>query len=388
MLIICEPQCSGFEHAEFNAALVAAFRAGFPSEQILFLAEKEHWGIVRDKLAVHGVGGVDSEIISVPPRSCPSRNRYLLDLSLMRRVFARAAVLGVTRLIFCSVSAPGLLAVKLNLAGNRKVHCVVVPHGILEEAVRRPLLAVLRRPLMFRYALAVANCNRLRYLVLGEPLRDELLRHLPRLGAVVCSIDHPYFFNDLPATTSTVGRTVRFGFLGVGAVNKGILNMAAIARVVCSEQVCSSAEFWLVGHPENVQVKDSLTAAGVNMTSLDGPLGRDAFEGTLASLHYALFPCDSGSYALRASGTFLDALSRGIPVIAMRTPLFSYYFERLGDIGYLCDSIDGFTNCIRALAVQHPSDRYDRQRKTILNGRDIFAPASVGKQLAHFWQEW
>jgi len=42
MIIICEPQCIGFEHAEFNAALLSVIKHAFPDEEIMFVAEKEH----------------------------------------------------------------------------------------------------------------------------------------------------------------------------------------------------------------------------------------------------------------------------------------------------------------------------------------------------------
>lgn len=388
MLIICEPQCVGFEHAEFNAALVAAFREGFPSERVLFLAEKEHGGIVGDKLAAHGVSGVEVEALAVPPRNCPARRRYPLEFALMRGIFARAADMGAAQLVFSSITAPGLMAVKLNLALRRNMRCVVVSHGILEEAVRRPLREVLRRPLMFRYALAAADSGRLRYLVLGEPLRDELLRHLPRLRESVWAIEHPYFFRDAAVPSPCGTGPVRFGFLGVGAVNKGILNMSAVSAAVRSERGEGGVEFLLVGHPENAAIGASLDAAGVKMTSRDLPLARDAYESALASLHYALFPCDAGSYALRASGTFLDALSGGIPIVAVRTPFFSHYFERMGDIGYLCDGIEELKELVLSLAAGQQFDRHDRQRNAIVAGRELFSPASVGKSLAQLQRRW
>ena len=42
MIIICEPQCIGFEHVEFNAALITLIQYAYPNKKILFLSESEH----------------------------------------------------------------------------------------------------------------------------------------------------------------------------------------------------------------------------------------------------------------------------------------------------------------------------------------------------------
>ena len=57
-IILCEPQCLGFEHASFNAALLQTVLAAFPAAKVVFMAEKAHLACVREKLA-EATGSLD-----------------------------------------------------------------------------------------------------------------------------------------------------------------------------------------------------------------------------------------------------------------------------------------------------------------------------------------
>ena len=52
---------------------------------------------------------------------------------------------------------------------------------------------------------------------------------------------------------------------------------------------------------------------------------------------------------LVASATFLDALSYVKPGIYLRNPYVEYYFEQMGDIGYLCDSYEEMREVVLAI---------------------------------------
>ena len=52
-IVVCEPQCFDFEHAEFNAALLAAVTLAFPDARVLFVAEPAHLEWVRSALAAN-----------------------------------------------------------------------------------------------------------------------------------------------------------------------------------------------------------------------------------------------------------------------------------------------------------------------------------------------
>ena len=97
------------------------------------------------------------------------------------------------------------------------------------------------------------------------------------------------------------------------------------------------------------------------------------------------YPGKYSSYAgpvtgLVASASFLDSISFIKPGIFLKNPYIDFYFERIGDIGYLCDTPDEMRALILSLVREFPAERYRQQQVNILHGRQIFEPPRVADQ--------
>jgi len=114
-------------------------------------------------------------------------------------------------------------------------------------------------------------------------------------------------------------------------------------------------------------------------------IARADYERELARLDYVVFLYPPGSYTLTASGALLDALSLGKPVIALRNPYFEHCFSLLGDIGYLCGSVDELRDLMIGLVRVPPVDRHARQQAAVAAGRRLLAPESVAATFAANW---
>ena len=92
-----------------------------------------------------------------------------------------------------------------------------------------------------------------------------------------------------------------------------------------------------------------------------------------------LFLYDKESYKLTASGAILEAIWNQKPIIALHNYYFDYIFEKFGNLGFLCDSIDELVDKINEIAL----DRMvltcfsDNLRKA----KDALLPQNVKKQL-------
>ena len=76
--ILCEPQCWGFEHAPFNAALLDTVLLAYPDSPVLFAGEREHVERVRQALGKYDAKSlqrVEWQVISIPPRHLGGRHR-------------------------------------------------------------------------------------------------------------------------------------------------------------------------------------------------------------------------------------------------------------------------------------------------------------------------
>ena len=67
MIVICEPQFWGFQHATVNAALIGTVAEAFQEEELLFLAEAAHIRYVKNILDAHSVV-VRYRETAIPPR--------------------------------------------------------------------------------------------------------------------------------------------------------------------------------------------------------------------------------------------------------------------------------------------------------------------------------
>jgi hypothetical protein len=383
MIVICEPQCVGFEHVEVNAALIAAVKCAFPQEEILFLAEKEHRELVSGMLDDHRVK-IQSREIGVPPRLRSNFRRLPRELLLCKNVFDIARSNAANKVLFLSLTSPTLISIKVLLRFFNEIECVAIPHNILNTIKNRPSRVPTETPFWFRFWLSFGNTKRLRYLVLSPYIKERLSILLPKIGEYVRSVDLPYFFDAEKDSQRFNRDLIRFGAFGVAAHSKGTDIFFAMAKEILYSHTPSVPEFVVVGHVTDKTI-GGLQGDSVIVESPDVPLSREDFETRAKSVDYVLFLNRPDAYDLVVSGSLMDAFSYLRPIIALKQPLFEYYFKTMGDIGYLCESYEEIKELILSILANKPNERYRVQRFNILNGREQFSPMVVGPQLATLW---
>jgi hypothetical protein len=382
MIVICEPQCVGFEHVEVNAALIAAMRCALPQEEILFLAEKEHLELVSGVLDDHRVK-IQSREIGVPPRFLDFR-RLPRELLLCKNVFDIAHSNAANKILFTSITSPTLISIKVLLRFFNEIECVAIPHNILNTITKRPSLVPTETLFWFRFWLSFGNTKRLRYLVPSPYIKERLSILLPKIGEFVRSVDLPYFFDAGKDSRHLNRDPIRFGVFGAATRNKGADVFFALAQEILRSHVRFVPEFVLVGHIVDKTI-GGLQEDSVIVGSSDLPLSREDFETRAKSVDYVLFFNRPDAYDLVVSGSLMDAFSYVRPIIALKQPLFEYYFETMGDIGYLCESYEEIKERILSILANKPNERYRVQQCNILNGREQFSPMVVSSQLATLW---
>lgn len=377
MILVVEPQCPGAEHALVNAALLAVLREAFPADALVFWGEAGQVAEVGRELEERGIGGVKARAIAIPPRQLGNVPRTVPEFALAFEAFRTAAVQGARRLVFSSVTGPGLWAMKACSRAFPAVQAVAIPHSILDSIAHPPRRGLLGLPFWFRPALALANHPRLRYLLLSPAIATQLARELPRVAPFADAIDLPYFFGPPSGRTLSAEGPIRFGFLGVGRLERGIDAFFRLADTLRE----SGARFVLAGSlTEPLDVPPNVEIAGRGAM-----LDRPAFEALLRTLDYAVFPHPPGSTPLKASGSLFDALSAGLPVLAVRNPFFAHYFDRLGEIGTLCEDEDALRGVLASIASTPPVESHARMRRTILASCETLQPRSLAATLLEIW---
>ena len=167
----------------------------------------------------------------------------------------------------------------------------------------------------------------------------------------------------------------------MGRKLKGIDLFFKLAQEVQNE--IQNSKFIVIGHIlEGSYIKNNSTY----IPSPKLPLKQEKYDEYIKDIDYAIFLYKENNYKLTASATLFDAFSHLKPIIGLRNPYLEYYFEKMGDIGYLCDSYEEIKKLIIDIINQQPNERYMNQQKNILEGRNQFRLDKLAKKIRDEWK--
>jgi hypothetical protein len=380
-ILLCEPQCEGFMHSRYNAALIETVSLARPGAQILFLGERAHVAAVQDELTCaesKHMERVSWHETTLPGGDDSLHRRLRGEFAGLAALFDLAADRGARLVILCSVSDSGLLALKTTIALRRiKRPTIVIPHGTLSALAGSQSERYWRRLTSFRQVLRLPHPKTLHYIALSESIHGFVVQFMPKAARHFSPLDLCYFWDAHETRPVENPKPVRFGYFGVNGKNKGFDTFHQLA--VETRQAVSDTEFVMVGFvrspDECTKYQEAIASVGAQ------PLHRDEFASRAASITYAVWTGNPGHYRLTASASFLDVLSHVKPGVYLRNPYIEHYFDKMGDIGYLCDSRDEMRDLLRSLATEFPAERYARQCEHIIRGRSVFEPATLAPKL-------
>ena len=383
-VILCEPQCFGFEHSSFNAALLYTVLLAYPDAQVTFMGEREHLVWVRQVLtreAEVDEGRVKWQEIVIPRRELSPRKLLGSELTWCRYVLRVASTHHIRFLILCSITSIGLFFLKVLMhLKDRRVPILVIPHGVLNSISDRQPRKPWRWLFSLRQVLRLPHPKRLRFIALSESIYRALLEVLPKVASNFQTLDIPCFWTHNNTSIDIgCGQIVRFGYLGVSAKG-GFDIFSRLAAEIQREVSQKPCEFVMVGflnQPGSYPVSDQDAVKGVSYT----PLSVEEYARRASSLTYAVVTASRKKHNFVASNSFLDALSYVKPGIYLRNPYIEYCFRKMGDIGYLCHSYQEMRSVILSILKEFPLARYQQQCENILQGRKMFEPQVLAPKL-------
>jgi hypothetical protein len=385
-IVLCEPQCWGLEHAHFNASLLATALLAYPVQPVVFMGEKGHLNSVRDVLGEFEptlIRRVEWRELKIPVRQTYGWSRLPRELPWVRAVFRVVSGGSKGRVVLCSITSTGLVALKLVKYLNRAtVPVLAVMHGVLKTAFDKRSLRPSSWLVNMRDAMVLPHPRNLRYVTLGASLLRSLRAAAPRTARHFVSLELPYLMHDLPdeeaAGTRRKPEVIRFGFLGFANAVKRFDLFARLADETRARLPGAPAEFTLVGQLINEHDASRFPL----VTGLVAhPLTPDEYERRASALTYVVSTADPVHYRLLGSATFLDSLAFGKPGIFVRTPFLEFYFSEMGDIGYLCDSYEELLETILGIVREFPEQRYREQCRNIRKHREHFSPHQLAPQM-------
>lgn len=335
-MIIFEPQCIGFAHAKVNAAYILLYSKAFPVDPIEFYGEVDHVDLVKKELSTHTIN------ITYFPIEIP--NTRLSYLARLIREFKNAfnillkAKRSRSNVLLLSITSSTLLATKI-LGYGAKQNIYIVVHGVLETIIEKPV-GFLRKVFWFRNYFTNLNSQNIKYILLGNYIRNNVLALLPTLANYTCSLELPYdLVRPVECGERKIPERIIFASAGVATTAKGSHLFFNLAQDVMQNYKMTNVEFCYIGHFVDEGMNEFVNDC-VDVPSKDYPLEKVAYETHFLSADFLVFFYPKDAYKLTFSGVFLDAVKFEKPIIAIRNDFFSYYFDKYGDLGWLCDDYE------------------------------------------------
>jgi hypothetical protein len=365
-IALVEPQMEGIFHAPFNAALLHAVRLAYPEAAVSFRAFSGHARVVRGILDEHAPGLAERVEWRTLPFAAggPLIARWRRSGPTIRTLLDRRE-----RLLFCSISRMQLLHLKRAMRQGDQVRAVL--HGDLDQIERPPRASLPMRPFTLERVLLRPHPAGLRYLLLGESIRAHLPERFSVLRANAQVIDHPYHFLPLRATAA---RTPVFGIFG--NCGDGRL-LEEVARAVKAADPAILIR--LVGFLSDREAVERLRPLVEDVGDL--PIPRESFLRRAEEITHALWLAPTGSFRLRASGTFFDALAHGTPLIYTANPYIDQYLSGTWTAGVRCASIEDIVRAVLEVVGTYTPVAYFAQRETLADLRARFSPTALARSL-------
>ena len=375
-IIVVELQCCGIEHAMCNAALIYTIYLTSLFKRISFFAEKEHLDYVKNELRNLGIVNlIDCFVINIPNRKLIGYKRLLIEVIICNHLYSLASGQKGTKMIFCSATGTCLFAIKvLMLLKYRRTYTLVTIHSYLSTLLKKQNW---KSFLCLKNVLSIPHPANLYLIALSESIMQNIQKLKLKNNTKWKVLPLAYFWTTENSLIELPVHEYKFCFLGTGGADKGLLTFCNLADDISIS--CFNAKFVVAGFYSGDVNKKPFSEYIPAISNY--PLEKGVYNKIVANSNYVVSTSNPEHYKLTASATFLDALSFLKPGIYLKNDYIEYWFKKLGDIGYLCDTYDDIVLTIRSIVSNFPEKKYRNQIENIRKGRVIFEPKYLSKEL-------
>lgn len=376
MIIVAELAFNDGGHVPFNAGLLAVVRKAFPREQLTFFGGPAHIGELKKQMGEFLAESINWKEMRILPQDASYSSRLLGEIKILRILLQMFPKESTGPLLLTSARPATLVALKwVKLFRLKDIRTQIVLHGHLSGVTGKRYRHPVRRFQDMRTALTLPGNGNLQYLVLEENLRDVLLQRLPVLGGKVEVLDHPLPPNETEANPNQLSTPIRFGFLGLANEAKGFPVFLKLAEDITGKYR-DQAEFHAIGRLSSEENHFWRTDALTTKPGVERLSRVDYIHG-VEQLHFIVLPHQGSLYELNSSGTLLDALAWGKPLIARNISIFGNFFAKHGDVGYLFSTDRELKEIVEDIMEKAERAHYDEQVSNIQKAKESRSPETL-----------
>ncbi len=320
-----------FMHHPFNEAYLRVLRAAFPRDHIAFHADAGHIARLRDRLA-------DETNISF---HATARLAAPKGWSLHNPVIGRRAALDVWgRMRRASGGGDLRLAALLGFDANlisvlrRMWHGRAPLHLIAHNQVAASVRWRSRNPLVRGFDLIAGMRQALpapfKVIALELGIAEAMAALAPAWRANLATLEHPILVSEW-VDAAEPAAVLNIGFLGHASRSKGFDVFLDIARQFAGPAM----RFHAIGlaAPEALEMDLAPLARPPSRESVPRP----DYVAAMGAMDFICLPLNE-TYRYVASGSVIDAVAAGTPVMALRTDSMTAIAAKYGDIGPVADN--------------------------------------------------
>jgi hypothetical protein len=345
MIIVADFYRIGNEHVPVNAGLLYMISKEYEQMSVSFFGDQKHINAIRAFWAENDMN-VNNVVFREHTGSSENNrgirmvlSRILFEVNALRKLSAKLKTEKNVTVFFLSISSVAAIFQKRFFFQEARV--INTMHGDVEftrlnnDFTRNFLGRCLRQAFKMKR-------QRVKYLVLDEVIKNNLIKEKFLLHDEIISIQHPYIFkNDVQSIE--YAEPYKIGHIGVASNEKQSFYLFQLAERFREFVQKKRLSFFLIGRNENIKASSANELiVGANNNCM---LERNEFEGRIKDIHYAIFFYND-IYQLTGSGAVLDAFNFEKPIIALKNELFDSIFKRAGNIGFLCGNVSEIESLI------------------------------------------
>jgi hypothetical protein len=381
MILIFEMVCIATGHAATNSAVIQTIARGFPNQSLRVFADESHLTELEGDPVLTRHPNISFQAIPISPHymfrpQIVSFGRGLRELWTMLSGIRATPADEPCLIMLISATPTAIFAASL-LARvmRRRIRVQVGLHGNLNDAFGWRARNPVTRSVDLHAALTSRHGGRVRFLVLEEAIRRALARQAPASAETIDVLPHPISpIEAQEAEPNTLTVPLRIGLVGQATESKGITPFLALARTF-KQTHPDAVSFHLVGNAPRDADLSGFAVLNEPVATLH--ISRAEFLEKMGRLHYVCLLLQPSYYELSASGALMDAVIWMRPIIATRVAIVVDLFDRFGDIGELCDDLDGIHAAITRLASTPDPARYARQVGNLRRIRESRLPEAL-----------
>lgn len=311
-LHVIEPQMIGYKHMLFNSAIIKHIASSERFERIIFYAEENHSSIIKNSLNNDNLEKISYKSL---------RGKFHTLAQIVINFYKR------DDLICLSLHPIQLLLIFLLTTISRKKVFVIL-HG--ELGILKKKNPQIKGKIFRRFLKIVLRYRRRNFqlILVSRPVLENLDSLNYNVKNVIL-IDHPILLNNYNNTTPIPNDEIRFGTIGTALLIK---NSQLISEI--QSRLGSRVKIYHIGTIDKSLRQYFLKENCPFYSSIF--IDSEEYINEVQKLDFILsFISDGGYYDLCPSGTIVEAIRLGIPLITLNNASIRYYNKKFGPIG-LC----------------------------------------------------